>query len=192
PLGKRKAGYATGSRAINPLNGEAIQIWVADYVLLEYGTGAIMAVPAHDERDGEFARQEGLPIRPVIKPKDREVDVAKEPYIGEGAMLNSGPFDGTPTPGGIPKIIEWLEQQGLGKGSVRYRLRDWNVSRQRYWGCPIPMIFCDVDGEVPVPIGELPVLLPDLEDYSPTDSGQSPLAKKTDWVNVACPKCGGP
>ncbi|HLW16552.1 MAG TPA: leucine--tRNA ligase, partial [Actinomycetota bacterium] len=191
-LGKRKEGFDTGARAINPVNGEAIPIWVADYVLLEYGTGAIMAVPAHDERDGEFARQESLPIREVIKPRDddKQVDVVREPYIGEGAMVNSGPFDGTPTPDGIAKVVDWLDKQGLGKRIVRYRLRDWNVSRQRYWGCPIPMILCDVDGEVPVPMDELPVLLPDLDDYNPTDSGDSPLAKKTDWVNVACPKCG--
>ena len=193
-LGKRKEGFDTGAHVINPVNGEALPIWVSDYVLLEYGTGAIMAVPAHDERDGEFARQEGLPIREVIKPSDErdQVAVTRAPYIGEGIMVNSGPFDGTPTPEGIPKIIDWLEQQDLGKRSVRYRLRDWNVSRQRYWGCPIPMILCDTDGEVPVSMDELPVVLPDLEDYNPADSGESPLAKKADWVNVACPKCGGP
>jgi len=191
-LGKRKEGLDTGARAMNPVNGEHIPIWVADYVLFEYGTGAIMAVPAHDERDGEFARQEGLPIREVIRPTEGAVDVQSEPYVGDGLMVNSGPFDGTPTPDGIPTVIDWLEEQRLGKRSVRYRLRDWNISRQRYWGCPIPMILCDKDGEVPVPMGELPVLLPDLEDYSPTDSGQSPLAKKTDWVNVTCPACGGP
>ena len=189
-LGKRKEGFDTGARAINPVNGEAIPIWVADYVLVEYGTGAIMAVPAHDERDGEFARQEGLPIRPVIKPLDREVDVQKEPYIGDGVMMNSGSFDGTPVPGGVAKVIDWLDEQGLGKRSVRYRLRDWNVSRQRYWGCPIPMLHCDTDGEVPVAYDELPVVLPDLADYNPTDTGESPLAK-SDWVNVTCPKCGG-
>jgi leucyl-tRNA synthetase len=193
-LGKRKEGIDTGARAINPVNGEAIPIWVADYVLLEYGTGALMAVPAHDERDFEFARQEGLPIRPVIQPKDRELDGATmtEPYAGEGVMVNSGPFDGTPTPDGITTVIAWLEEKGIGTRRIRYRLRDWNVSRQRYWGCPIPMILCETDGEVPVPIDELPVLLPDLEDYTPTDSGESPLAKKTDWINVACPRCGKP
>jgi leucyl-tRNA synthetase len=107
-------------------------------------------------------------------------------------MANSGPFDGTPTPDGISKVIAWLEEQGIGTGRVRYRLRDWNVSRQRYWGCPIPMVFCEKDGEVPIPFDELPVVLPDLEDYNPTDTGESPLAKKADWVNVSCPKCGGP
>ena len=192
-LGKRKEGIDTGSFAVNPVNGELIPIWVADYVLLEYGTGALMAVPAHDHRDFEFARQYGLPIRVVITPKDRPLDgdTMTEPYIGEGAMANSGPFDGTPTPDGIPKVIAWLEEQGIGTGRVRYRLRDWNVSRQRYWGCPIPMIFCETDGEVPVPYDDLPVLLPDLEDYNPTDDGRSPLAKKTDWINVTCPVCGG-
>ncbi|MGZ4120874.1 MAG: leucine--tRNA ligase [Actinomycetota bacterium] len=189
--GKRKEGLDLGARAINPVNGESIPIWVADYVLMEYGTGAIMAVPAHDDRDFEFARQEGLLVRPVIQPEGTVLDeTMTEPYVGEGTMANSGPFDGTQTPDGISKVIAWLEEQGLGTGRVRYRLRDWNVSRQRYWGCPIPMILCDVCGEVPVPESELPVLLPDLEDYTPTDEGASPLAKKTDWVDVQCPRCG--
>ncbi|HJR18873.1 MAG TPA: leucine--tRNA ligase [Actinomycetota bacterium] len=191
--GKRKLGFDLAATATNPVNGESIPIWVGDYVLMEYGTGAIMAVPGHDLRDFEFAKQEGLPIRFVIKPPDAELDPnADEPYVGEGAMVNSGPFDGTKTPDGIPKVVAWLEEHGHGTGRVRYRLRDWNVSRQRYWGAPIPMILCPECGEVPVPENELPVLLPDLDDYTPTEDGLSPLAKNTDWINAACPSCGKP
>jgi leucyl-tRNA synthetase len=186
--GKRKEGFDLGVRAINPVNGESIPVWVADYVLMEYGTGAIMAVPGHDQRDFEFAKQEGLPVRMVIKPEG--ADDVELPYVGEGVMTNSGDFDGTATPDGISNVIKWLESNGFGTGRVRYRLRDWNVSRQRYWGCPIPMVLCDSCGEVPVPIEDLPVELPDLEDYTPTDEGGSPLAKKTEWINVACPNCG--
>jgi leucyl-tRNA synthetase len=182
----------SGARAINPVNGESVPIWIADYVLMEYGTGAIMAVPGHDQRDFEFARQEKLPVRAVIQPPGETLDgdTMTEPYEGEGSMVNSGAFDGTQTPEGISKVVAWLEEQGLGTGRVRYRLRDWNVSRQRYWGCPIPMIHCPTCGEVPVPEAELPVVLPDLEDYTPTEEGESPLAK-TEWVNVSCPSCGG-
>jgi leucyl-tRNA synthetase len=191
--GKRKLGFDLKATATNPVDGESIPIWVGDHVLMEYGTGAIMAVPGHDLRDFEFAKQEGLPIRFVIKPPDEELDPnAEEAYVGEGVMTNSGPFDGTKTPDGIPKVVAWLEEHGHGTGRVRYRLRDWNVSRQRYWGAPIPMVLCDACGEVPVPESDLPVLLPDLEDYSPTAEGLSPLAKKTDWINVACPNCGKP
>ena len=193
--GRRREGLFLGTYAVNPVNGERIPVWVADYVLMEYGTGAIMAVPGHDQRDFEFARQEGLPVRAVIQPEGLprlDGDTMAEAYEGEGVMVNSAPFDGTKTPGGIPKIVAWLEEDGNGTGRVRYRLRDWNVSRQRYWGCPIPMVFCDTCGEVPVPESDLPVLLPDLEDYTPTEEGQSPLAKKVDWVTVSCPRCGGP
>ena len=189
--GRRREGLDLGARAINPVNGESIPVWVADYVLMEYGTGAIMAVPGHDQRDYEFASQEGLPVRIVITPEGEtgEIDA---PYEAEGVMVNSAPFDGTRTPGGIPRIVEWLEERGFGTGRVRYRLRDWNVSRQRYWGCPIPAVLCETCGEVPVPEKDLPVLLPDLEDYTPTEEGLSPLAKKSDWINVACPNCGAP
>ncbi len=191
-LGRRKEGMDTGARAVNPVNGESIPIWVADYVLMEYGTGAMMAVPAHDERDFEFARQEGLPVRVVIQPEGEALDgdTMTSPYVGPGTMVNSGPFDGTAVPGGVSEVIAWLEEQGHGSGRVRYRLRDWNVSRQRYWGCPIPMLHCQECGEVPVPEDELPVLLPELEDYTPTEEGLSPLAK-TEWVNTTCPTCGG-
>ena len=188
--GKRKLGFSLGATATNPVNGESVPIWVADYVLLEYGTGAIMAVPGHDTRDFEFAQQEGIPVKGVVEPADGSA--AELPYLDDGVMVNSGEFDGTPAPAGITKVIEWLEKKGLGVGRVRYRLRDWNVSRQRYWGCPIPMILCDDCGEVPVPEADLPVELPDLDDYNPTDEGLSPLAKKADWVNVACPRCGKP
>ena len=191
--GKRKLGFDLRATARNPVNDASIPIWVGDHVLMEYGTGAIMAVPGHDQRDFEFAKQEGLPVVFVIKPPDEELDAnADRPYAGEGVMVNSGPFDGTKTPDGIPKVVAWLEEHGHGTGRVRYRLRDWNVSRQRYWGAPIPMILCDTCGEVPVPESDLPVLLPDLEDYTPTAEGLSPLAKKTEWINAACPSCGKP
>jgi leucyl-tRNA synthetase len=190
-VGRRRLGMDLGARAINPVNGESVPVWVAEHVLMEYGTGAIMAVPGHDQRDFEFARQEGLPIRVVIQPEDRVLDDSiTGPYEGEGVMANSGAFDGTKTPEGIPKVVAWLEEHGMGTGRVRYRLRDWNISRQRYWGCPIPIVFCDDCGEVPVPEQNLPVLLPDLEDYTPTEEGGSPLTKKADWINVACPNCG--
>ena len=191
-VGRRREGMDLGARAINPVNGESIPIWVADYVLMEYGTGAIMAVPGHDQRDFEFARQEALPVRVVIQPEGEKLDGdgIEHAYEGEGLMANSGPFDGTRTPGGIADLIAWLEEHGYGTGRVRYRLRDWNVSRQRYWGCPIPVIFCGSCGEVPVPETDLPVLLPDLEDYTPTEEGESPLAK-SNWADVACPRCGG-
>jgi leucyl-tRNA synthetase len=161
---------------------------------MEYGTGAVMAVPAHDQRDFEFARQYGLPVRPVIQPEGEELDggTMAEAYEGEGRMVRSGHFDGSITPGSIGEVVAWLKEEGLGTGVVRYRLRDWNVARQRFWGCPIPMIRCPKDGDVPVPEEDLPVVLPELEDYTPTGTGESPLAKVEEWVNVACPRCAGP
>ncbi|MDI3340974.1 MAG: leucine--tRNA ligase [Sphaerobacter sp.] len=191
---REKTGVFTGGYARNPVNGERIPVWIADYVLMGYGTGAIMAVPAHDQRDFEFARTFGLPIRVVIQPEGQTLDPAtmSEAYAGDGHMVNSGPFDGTPTAGGeaIRRVTAWLEEQGLGKGEVTYRLRDWLISRQRYWGTPIPIIYCDRCGTVPVPEDQLPVLLPEDAEFAPT--GVSPLKTDEDFVNTTCPTCGGP
>ena len=158
-------------------------MFVADYVLMEYGTGAVMGVPAHDARDFEFATAFGLEIRRVI-------ECGELPCTDDGPMVNSGRFDGLGNREAYEQIVDWLESEGKGKRSVNYRLRDWLLSRQRYWGCPIPMIHCETDGLVPVPDDQLPVELPDVEDYSP--KGKSPLATAEDWVNTTCPKCGGP
>jgi leucyl-tRNA synthetase len=187
-----KTGVPLGRTVINPVNGEQIPMFVADYVLMEYGTGAIMAVPAHDERDYQFAKAFGLPIRPVVAPPDGS-PIEDGVYTGhtEGEVLvNSGPFTGTPAAEAKDAIIDWLDQQGRGHRSVNYRLRDWLLSRQRYWGAPIPVIYCERDGLVPVPERDLPVLLPDIEDYRPR--GRSPLAAAEDWVNTTCPVCGDP
>ena len=186
-----KTGVDTGLHAINPVNGERIPIYVADYVLPDYGTGAIMAVPAHDQRDFDFARAHGLPIRQVVAPVGGDVDES-EPYVehSEGEILvNSGEFDGLPADEGGRRIVERLEREGLGRFAVNFRLRDWGFSRQRYWGCPIPIVYCDACGIVPVPESELPVVLPDIEDYMP--KGRPPLAQAEDWVNTSCPACGG-
>ncbi len=180
---KEKTGVPLGHTVTNPATGEEIPIWVADYVLLEYGTGAVMGVPAHDERDFEFAKQFGIEIRRVI-------DCGELPCTDDGPMVNSGRFDGLDNREAYEQIVDWLESEGKGKRSVNYRLRDWLLSRQRYWGCPIPMVYCQTDGLVPVPDDQLPVELPDIEDYTP--KGQPPLATATDWVNTTCPKCGGP
>jgi leucyl-tRNA synthetase len=185
-----KTGVFTGSTAINPVNGEKIPIWIADYVLMAYGTGAIMAVPAHDERDYEFAAKFGLEIREVVSSSQ---GVANEPFIGEGTMMNSGSFNGQPSAQGRKSIVKWLEEKGLGHGTVNYKLRDWVFSRQRYWGEPIPVVHCSINcGLVPVPEEDLPVRLPDVERYQPTGTGESPLAAIHDWVNTRCPNCGGP
>jgi leucyl-tRNA synthetase len=190
---KEKTGVFTGGYAVNPVNGERIPIWIADYVMMTYGTGAIMAVPAHDERDFAFADKFNLPIRPVIKP-DSGDETASEtlPYVGDGVMINSGKFDGTPTANNeaVGKVIEWLEGQKLGTGSVNYRLRDWLISRQRYWGAPIPIVYCDKCGTVGVPEDQLPVLLPDDVEFMPT--GESPLRFHEGFLNTTCPNCGGP
>jgi len=179
---REKSGVATGGFAINPVNGEPIPIWVADYVLMTYGTGAIMAVPAHDERDFAFARKYGLPVHQVIAPPGSPPDTLHEAYVGPGVMVNSGEFSGLDSATGIQRIIEWLETQGKGKRAVKYRLRDWLISRQRYWGCPIPIVYCPTDGIVPVPTGALPVMLPD--EYKP-------LAENPSFFETRCPKCGG-
>jgi leucyl-tRNA synthetase len=188
---KEKTGVFTGRNVINPVNGEAIPVWVADYVLMEYGTGAIMAVPAHDERDFDFAQAHGLLVRQVVAPRDGEVGDA-EAYVAHSAdevLVNSDRFTGMSSPEGKAAIIEWLEGEGLGTGRIAFRLRDWLLSRQRYWGCPIPVVHCPSCGIVPVPDDQLPVVLPEIEDFAP--KGRSPLAAATEWVHVSCPRCGG-
>jgi leucyl-tRNA synthetase len=178
-----------GRSVVNPVNRERIPMFVADYVLMEYGTGAIMAVPGHDERDYAFAAKFGLEIRRVIEgPPDEDEGL---PYSGDGRIVNSDPrFDGKPNRAALEEIVDWLDEQGRGHRSVSYRLRDWLLSRQRYWGCPIPIVYCDGCGIVPVPDEDLPVRLPDVQDYAP--QGRSPLAAAEEWVNTTCPRCGGP
>jgi leucyl-tRNA synthetase len=187
-----REGIALGVHAVNPVNGEKVPCFVAPYVLMEYGTGAIMGVPFHDQRDFEFARDHGLDVRIVIQPEGEELDPERmtEAWTGEGVMVNSGPFDGRRTPEAIPDVIAWLEKEGKGRAATSYRLRDWLISRQRYWGAPIPIIHCPSCGLVAVPERDLPVLLPEDVDFSP--QGVSPLARHEAFVNVACPSCGGP
>ncbi|MDH4103342.1 MAG: leucine--tRNA ligase [Thermoleophilia bacterium] len=189
---EEKTGVVTGLHAVNPVNGERLPVFVADYVLTDYGTGAIMAVPAHDPRDFDFATAFGLPVRHVIRPADDEVDQGTA-YVGhtEGEVLvNSGEFDGLPAPEGGRRIVEKLAADGRGRSTVNYRLRDWGFSRQRYWGCPIPVVYCDACGIVPVSEDELPVLLPEIEDFKP--KGKPPLAQAEEWVSVPCPRCEQP
>jgi leucyl-tRNA synthetase len=190
---KEKTGVFTGAYVTNPVSGEQVPIWIADYVLMSYGTGAVMGVPAHDQRDFEFARKFGLPIRQVINPPEEEPSdpatwtEAKAHY---GVMINSGPFNGTPLEEAIKAVTRYCEKQGIGKATVSYRLRDWLVSRQRYWGAPIPIVYCEKDGIVPVPEDQLPVLLPDEVEFKPT--GESPLRYVSEFLNTTCQKCGGP
>jgi leucyl-tRNA synthetase len=186
-----KEGVFTGAHCINPATGEEIPIYIAPYVLMEYGTGAIMAVPAHDQRDFEFAKRYGLAIREVIRPEDGGSTLPEAAYVGEGIMVNSGPFDGTPSVDGIDKVVDEFERQGIGTSRVNYRLRDWLVSRQRYWGAPIPMIHCPACGIVPVDESDLPVPLPDVVDFKPRGDGKSPLATNEEFRRVDCPRCGG-
>jgi leucyl-tRNA synthetase len=189
---KVKTGVFTGGYAINPVNGERIPIWIADYVLLTYGTGAIMAVPAHDQRDFEFARKYGLEVRVVIQPDDQEkLDGATMPTSvpAYGTMVNSGPLTGTSADEAFRAAVRFVTEQGMGKGAVNYKLRDWLISRQRYWGAPIPMVFCQKDGWNPVPEDQLPVLLPEDVEWQPT--GESPLKLHSTWKKVNCPVCGG-
>ncbi|UCG24215.1 MAG: leucine--tRNA ligase [Chloroflexota bacterium] len=191
---REKTGVFTGAYAINPVNSERIPIWIADYVLMSYGSGAIMAVPAHDERDFEFATKFDLPIVEVIRAPGRsdEDGPLTEAYVSkaEGHMVNSGQFDGTPTNGAVEKVTEWLEARGSGKGAVNYRLRDWLISRQRYWGAPIPIVYCPDHGPVPVPDDDLPVMLPEDVEFVPT--GESPLRFHEGFLHTTCPVCDEP
>jgi leucyl-tRNA synthetase len=188
---KEKDGVFTGRHAVNPVNGERIPIWIADYVLMEYGTGAIMAVPAHDERDHAFAERYGLEIRTVVRPAQGEApeQEAFSAHTEKEVVVNSGEFDGLPAPEAKRAIVASLAERGLAEATIGYRLRDWLISRQRYWGPPIPIVHCEQCGEVPVPDEQLPVLLPEIEEFLP--KGRSPLAAAEDWVNVDCPACGG-
>ena len=186
-----KTGVFTGSYAINPATGDRMPIWVADYVLAGYGEGAIMAVPAHDQRDYDFANKFGLPIIKVVDGTENvDDDDVIDFYSGEGKLINSGDFNGMPTSEAREQVVAWLESQGVGHSQVTYKMRDWLISRQRYWGAPIPIIHCPHCGNVPVPEKDLPVLLPDIDDYLPSGDGQSPLAKVDSWVNTTCPNCG--
>ncbi|MFC1538520.1 leucine--tRNA ligase [Candidatus Latescibacterota bacterium] len=187
----KKTGVFTGGYAINPANGDKIPVWIADYVLIEYGTGAIMAVPAHDERDFEFATVFGIHIIEVISPDGEKHDLT-EAYTGEGIMINSGEFDGINSLDAIGEITQWFADRGLGKKTINFRLHDWCISRQRYWGPPIPVIHCEKCGPQTVPENDLPVLLPEMEDFKPDGSGSSPLARNEKFVNTTCPRCGGP
>ncbi len=187
-----KTGVFTGRHALNPVNDERIPIWVADYVLMDYGTGAIMAVPAHDQRDYEFAETFGLPVRRVVAAEGQGADTPLEggAYTGPGRAVNSAFLDGLEVDDAKRAVIDWLAERGRGEAAVDYRLRDWLISRQRYWGAPIPVIHCATCGTVPVPDVELPVLLPEVDDYAP--GGRSPLAAAEEWAQVPCPRCGGP
>ncbi len=188
---REKSGVPLGRSVVNPVNGERIPMFVADYVLMEYGTGAIMAVPGHDARDYEFAQRFDLPVMRVIEGEDPETarDPRGLPYEGDGQMTNSGRFDGKHNREAYEEIVAWLKDDGRGDSAVNYRLRDWLVSRQRYWGAPIPVVYCGECGMVPVPDDQLPVELPEVDDYAP--QGRSPLAAAEDWVATECPRCGG-
>jgi len=188
-----KTGVFTGAYALNPVTDERIPVWIADYVLMGYGTGAIMAVPSGDERDFQFARAFNLPIQVVVQPEggpSLDPETMTEAYTGDGVLVNSGPFDGRAVPEAVPEIIAWLNEQGRGKAEVTYRIRDWLISRQRYWGTPIPIVYCDTDGMVPLPDSELPVILPRDAEFKPT--GQSPLVSHEGFLRTTCPICGGP
>lgn len=189
---KEKTGVFTGSYGINPLNGAKTPIWVSDYVLADYGTGAIMCVPAHDDRDFEFAKKFDLPIIQVISKDGKEVENLTEAYTEPGIMINSNEFNGMKSEDAKKKVPDYMEEKGFGKKTVNFKLRDWVFSRQRYWGEPIPLIHCEKCGTVPVPENQLPVILPNVKSYKPTDTGESPLAAIDEWVNTTCPCCGGP
>ncbi len=190
---RKKTGVPLGTTVTNPVSGRQVPVWVADYVLMGYGSGAVMGVPAHDQRDFEFARAFDLPIVEVIRPPDEDIsDTATwaAARVAKGVMVNSGEFDGTPSEEGIDRVITWCEQHGVGKRAVNYRLRDWLISRQRYWGAPIPIIYCPTHGTVPVPEDQLPVLLPDVVQFKPT--GESPLRYVPEFLHTTCPICGEP
>ncbi len=189
---KEKSGVFTGGYCVNPVNDARIPVWIADYVLMDYGTGAIMAVPGHDERDFEFAQRFALPIvRVIAAPGETAATPLAEAYVGDGTLVNSGRFDGSSVADGKRAIVESLADRGVAEAKVNYRLHDWCVSRQRYWGPPIPIIYCETHGAVPVPEADLPVILPRVEDFKPDDSGISPLARVREWYETTCPECGG-
>ena len=188
---KEKTGVFSGSYAINPATGQKIPIWIADYVLGGYGTGAVMGVPAHDDRDFAFAEKFELPVVEVIERPEDDIDT-DACYHGEGVLVNSGAFDGTRSEDAREQIVAWLEQEGKGKSQITYKMRDWLISRQRYWGAPIPIIYCPEHGTIPVPESDLPVLLPDVDDFQPRGDGKSVLAAQEDWVQTTCPVCGSP
>ncbi len=190
-LAKDKSGVFTGAYAVNPVNGESIPVWISDYILISYGTGAIMAVPGHDERDFGFAVKFNLPVVQVVS-KHGNTTKLTEAYTGTGIAVNSGKYNGMKTAEFKAAIIEDLEKKGIGRKAVNYKLRDWIFSRQRYWGEPIPLIHCEKCGIVPVPEKELPLKLPEVESYKPGGTGESPLAGIQEWVNTACPQCGNP
>ena len=187
---KEKTGVFTGTYCVNRLNGERVPILVGDYVLLTYGTGVVMGVPAHDQRDFEFAQQYGLPVRVVVAPPGWDRGELSEAYLEEGTQVNSGPFDGLPSGKGVERIADHVEQNGWGRRTVQYRMRDWLISRQRYWGTPIPILYCDECGTVPIPEADLPLLLPEDAEFRPT--GQSPLTYHEAFVNTRCPNCDRP
>ncbi len=189
---KEKTGVEIGSFALNPFTGEKVPIFIGDYVLYGYGTGAVMAVPGHDERDFAFARKYGIPVREVITPDGESQGTLKEAFTEYGKLISSGEFSGLSSQDAIEKMTAWVEGKNLGKKRVNYKFRDWLISRQRYWGAPIPIVHCEACGAQPVPEHELPVKLPAVKEFKPADDGRSPLARITDWVNTACPKCGKP
>ncbi len=188
-LGLEKEGIATGFHVTNPVNGEKVPLWVANFALMTYGTGAVMSVPAHDQRDFEFAKKYDLPIKVVIQPENETLDPAlmEKAYVDDGSQINSAHFDGMNNRKAIPEIIKWIEQQGFGEKTINYSLRDWLISRQRYWGVPIPIVYCEKCGEVPVPEKDLPIILPDNVDFKPT--GESPLAGCEEFMQTTCPQC---
>ena len=188
---KEKTGVFTGGHCVNPATGKEIPVWIADYVLMEYGTGAIMAVPGHDDRDFEFAQKFALPIVRVVAGEGEDgVAPLEEAYVGDGTLVNSDPFNGMPWQEAKRAITDWLAERNLGEAQINYRLHDWCISRQRYWGPPIPVIYCDECGTVPVPEEDLPVILPHVDDYRPDASGISPLARVEEWYRTECPECG--